>query len=105
MSQATPELVALALFAEAIGDPMTRRGNAADPIALMKQRLSDHRHNFDDLDQDVQDAFMELFGDLSYEELRMLGRLQAKMVELDPDQTRGLTEQVEVGSHATVGKL
>jgi hypothetical protein len=105
VSRTPPELVALALFAEAIGDPMTRRDNAADPLALMKQRLSDHGHDFADLDQDIQHAFNDLFGDLTHEELRMLGRLQAKMVELDPDQTRGLTELVEVGSHATVGKL
>jgi hypothetical protein len=100
-----PEQVALALFAEAIADPMRRRASASDPIELMKSALADHGHDFDALPQDVQDAFIELFGDLSYEELRMLGKLQAKMVQLDPDQTRGLTELVEVGSHATLGKL
>jgi hypothetical protein len=100
-----PEQVALALFAEAIADPMRRRASASDPIELMKSALEDHGHDFDALPQDVQDAFIELFGDLSYEELRMLGKLQAKMVQLDPDQTRGLTELVEVGSHATLGKL
>ena len=105
MSRNPPEQVALALFAEAIADPVTRRDNQGDPLSLMKQRLIDHGHDFDDLDSDVQAAFMDLFGDLTYEELRMLGRLQAKMVELDPDQTRGLTELVEVGSHATLGKL
>jgi hypothetical protein len=105
MGRNTPEQVALALFAEAIADPARRRANVEDPLQLMKQSLSDHGHDFDALDDDVKEAFMDLFGDLSYEELRMLGRLQAKMVELDPDQTRGLTELVEVGSHATLGKL
>jgi hypothetical protein len=105
MGRNTPELVALALFAEAIGDPMTRRDRAGDPIDLMKQRLTEHGHDFADLDVAVKAAFIDLFGDLTYEELRILGRLQAKMVELDPDQTRGLTERVEVGSHATLTKL
>jgi hypothetical protein len=105
MGRNTPEQVALALFAEAIADPVTRRANVADPLQLMKQSLADHGHDFDALDADVREAFMDLFGDLSYEELRMLGRLQSKMVELDPDQTRGLTEEVEVGSRATLAKL
>ena len=104
-SQNPPAQVALALFAEAIADPMKRRASSNDPLALMKDALADHGHDFDALDADVQEAFIELFGDLSYEELRLLGHLQAKLVALDPDQTRGLTELVEVGSHATLAKL
>jgi hypothetical protein len=105
VSRNPPAQVALALFAEAIADPVRRRGSAADPLDLMKSALAAHGHDFDSLDADVQDAFTELFGDLSYEELRLLGRLQAKFVALDPDQTHGLTELVEVGSHATLAKL
>ena len=100
-----PALVALALFAEAIADPMKRRGSANDPLDLMKSALAEHGHDFDALDDDVKAAFVELFGDLTYEEMRMLGRMQSRMVELDPDQARGLTERVEVGSFATVTKL
>jgi hypothetical protein len=100
-----PAQVALALFAEAIADPVRRRGSSDDPLALMKSALAEHGHDFDDLDPEVQVAFTEMFGDLSYEELRLLGHLQAKLVELDPDQSRGLTELVEVGSHATLAKL
>ena len=105
MSQNPPEQVALALFAEAAADPMRRRASAADPLDLMKSALAEHGHNFDDLPPEVQQAFIELFGDLSYEELRMLGNLQARLVALDPDGQRGLTEQVEVGSFATLAKL
>ena len=104
-SQNPPAQIALALFAEAVADPLKRRGSANEPLDLMKSALADHGHDFDALDADVQEAFIELFGDLSYEELRLLGHLQAKLVALDPDQTRGLTELVEVGSHATLAKL
>jgi hypothetical protein len=105
VSRNPPAQVALALFAEAIADPVRRRGSAADPLDLMKSALSSHGHDFDNLDGEVQAAFTELFGDLSYEELRLLGNLQAKLVALDPDQSLGLTEQVEVGSFATLAKL
>jgi hypothetical protein len=103
--QTPPAQIALALFAEAVADPMRRRGSANEPLDLMKSALAEHGHDFDTLDPDVQEAFTELFGDLSYEELRLLGHLQAKLVALDPDQSRGLTERVEVGSHATLAKL
>jgi len=105
VSQDPPAQVALALFAEAIADPVRRRGSAHEPLELMKSALAAHGHDFDSLEPDVQEAFTELFGDLSYEELRMLGKLQARLVALDPDQRLGLTEQVEVGSHATLAKL
>jgi hypothetical protein len=105
VSRNPPAQVALALFAEAIADPMKRRASSNDPLALMKDALAEHDHDFDELDDDVKDAFIELFGDLSYEELRLFAKLQSRMVELDPDQSRGLTEVVEVGSHATLGKL
>jgi hypothetical protein len=105
VSQNPPAQVALALFAEAIADPVKRRGSANDPLDLMKEALKDHGHDFEALDADVKSAFDDLFGDLSYEELRMLGRMQAKLVELDPDGTLGLTESVEVGSFATLAKL
>ena len=105
MSANPPEQVALALFAEAIADPVRRRGSSNEPLDLMKSALAEHGHDFDDLDPEVQEAFTELFGDLSYEEMRLLGQLQAKLVALDPDQTKGLTELVEVGSHATLAKL
>jgi hypothetical protein len=105
VSQNPPEQVALALFAEAVADPVRRRGSANEPLDLMKSALADHGHEFEELDADVQEAFTDLFGDLSYEEMRLLGKLQGKLVALDPDGTRGLTEQVEVGSHATLAKL
>jgi hypothetical protein len=105
VSRNPPAQVALALFAEAIADPVRRRGSAADPLDLMKSALASHGHDFDSLDGEVRAAFTELFGDLSYEELRLLGNLQAKLVALDPDQSLGLTEQVEVGSFATLAKL
>ena len=105
MSQNPPAQVALALFAEAIADPVKRRGSANEPLDLMKEALKDHGHDFEALDADVQAAFIDLFGDMSYEELRMLGRMQAKLVELDPDGSHGLTESVEVGSFATLAKL
>jgi hypothetical protein len=105
VSRNPPAQVALALFAEAIADPVRRRGSAADPLDLMKSALASHGHDFDNLDGEVRAAFTELFGDLSYEELRLLGNLQAKLVALDPDQSLGLTEQVEVGSFATLAKL
>lgn len=103
MPQNPPAQVALALFAEAVADPIRRRGSANEPLDLMKSALAEHGHNFDDLDAEVQEAFTELFGDLSYEELRLLGHLQAKMAALDP--SHGLSEQVEVGSVATLAKL
>jgi hypothetical protein len=105
VSENPPAQVALALFAEAIADPVKRRGSANEPLDLMKEALKAHGHDFGTLDADVQSAFVDLFGDLSYEELRMLGRLQAKLVELDPDGSHGLTEAVEVGSVATLAKL
>jgi hypothetical protein len=97
--------VALALFAEAVADPAKRRKAAHDPLELMKEALIAHGHDFDQLEPDVQHAFISLFSDLSYGELRILGRLQAKLVEADPDHKLGLTELVEVGSHATLAKL
>jgi hypothetical protein len=100
----SPEHLALALFAEAIGDRDTRRANAKDPLQLLKELLTENGNAFENLPEDVQAAFTELFGDLSFEELRVLGRLQAKMVELDPEGDRGLTEVV-IGSQHTVGKL
>jgi hypothetical protein len=98
-----PAQVALALFAEAIADPVRRRAAANDPLALMKSALDERGHDFDDLDPAVQAAFTDLFGDLSYEELRLLARLQTTMTGLSPDH--GLSEQVEVGSFATLAKL
>jgi hypothetical protein len=74
-------------------------------MELMKSSLSLRGHNFDELPPEVQEAFTDLFGDLSYEELRLLARLQTKLVELDPEGRHGLTEQVEVGSFATLAKL
>jgi hypothetical protein len=105
VSMNPPAQVALALFAEAIANPVKRRASSNDPLALMKEALAEHDHDFDELDDDVKAAFIELFGDLSYEELRLFAKLQLKMIELDPDQSRGLTEVVEVGSTATLGKL
>jgi hypothetical protein len=93
------EHLALALFAEAIGDRGTRRQNADNPLELMKQRLLDKDVDFDALPDDAKQAFDDLFGDLSFEELRILGRLQEKMAALDPDGTRGLTEVVIGSSH------
>jgi hypothetical protein len=98
-------LRALALFAEAIADPVRRRNAGDDPLVLMKEALAEKGTSFDELDQDVQEAFLDLFGDLTFEELRMLARLQKKLVALDPDGTLGLTEEVEVGSFATLAKL
>jgi hypothetical protein len=97
--------VALALFAEAVADPAKRREAARDPLKLMKDALREHGRNFDELEPDVQDAFISLFSDLSYGELRVLGRLQSKLVAVDPEHTLGLTEIVEVGSVATLAKL
>jgi hypothetical protein len=101
----SPALVALALFAEAVADRDRRRSFANDTLGLLEAALADKNRTLTDLDPDVRQAYVDLFGDLSFEELRLLARLQAKMVELDPDQVLGLTEKVEVGSHATLAKL
>jgi hypothetical protein len=103
VSENTPAQVALALFAEALADPVKRRGATDDPLSLMKSELAARGHEWETLSTDVQEAFTDLFGDLSYEELRLLGRLQATMAAVDP--RHGLSEQVEVGSFATLAKL
>jgi hypothetical protein len=103
VSQNPPAQVALALFAEALADPVRRRSATNDPLDLMKSSLSLRGHDFDALEPEVQEAFVDLFGDLSYEELRLLARLQTKLASVDPKH--GLSEQVEVGSFATLAKL
>lgn len=100
------ELRALALFAEALADPVQRREFANDPLGLMKSAMGRANLDFEqDLGAAAQRGFTELFEDLSYEELRMLARLQATMVALDPEQVLGLTDRVQTASHSTVAKL
>jgi replication initiation and membrane attachment protein DnaB len=95
--------VALALFADAITDTSRRRRAAEDPLELFKQLLSERGTSFEDLDPEVQQAISDLFGDLSYEELRLLARLQRTLGGLNPEH--GLSENVEVNSFVTLAKL
>jgi hypothetical protein len=102
----SPELRALALFAEALADPAQRREFANEPLGLMRSAMGRAKLDFDqDLSAEARQAFTELFGDMSYEELRLLSRLQQTMVGLDPEQALGLTDRVQTASHATVAKL
>jgi hypothetical protein len=95
--------VALALFADAITDAPSRRRFANDPLELFKELLSQRGSSFEELDAEVQQAFTDLFGDLSYEELRLLARLQSTLGGVNPEH--GLNERVEVGSFVTLAKL
>ncbi|MGZ4181867.1 MAG: hypothetical protein ACXVUL_14430 [Solirubrobacteraceae bacterium] len=76
------ELRALALFAEAIANPATRRDFAGRSGELLDSVLGD------DVGEDAKEAFRALFGDLTDEEVRLLARLQHTMVglsEVHPD--------------------
>jgi hypothetical protein len=99
----SPELVALAKFAEALADPVRRR-ETPDTLDLFKDAAGGEEA-FNDLAPTVRDGIVDLLDGLTPEEVRVLARLQRRMVELDPDGALGLTEQVPIGSHATVGKL
>lgn len=89
---AAPELLALAHFAAAVGDPdpARRRALAADPLGELDNVLRPHGLSRDDLPQEVR----ELIDSLSYEELRLLARLQTTMVGLRAQGIESLSEQV-----------
>jgi hypothetical protein len=99
----SPELVALAKFAEALADPIRRR-ETPDTLDLFKEAAGGE-DAFNDLEPNVRNGIVDLLDGLTQEEVRVLVRLQRRMVELDPDGTLGLTEQVEIGSFATLAKL
>jgi hypothetical protein len=90
---ASPELMALAHFAEAIADPdpARRRAFANDPLGELDNALAPHGLSRSDLPDEVQD----FINSLSYEELRLLGRLQNTMVDLrNQGRNLDLSEQV-----------
>jgi hypothetical protein len=101
--QPTPELKALALFAEAIAHP-DNRGKFSDPVSVLETALANNG-GLEGLEPAVQAGLVDLLDGLSEEEVRMLARLQRRMVSLDPDGRLGLTEKVETNSHVTIGKL
>jgi hypothetical protein len=94
-TQPSKELQALALFAEALADP-TRRREVTNVLDLLETS---------GLRDEVSQGFIDLFDGLTPEEVRMLARLQRRMVALDPDGALGLTQQVPTNSHATIAKL
>jgi uncharacterized protein YutD len=85
--------VALAVFAEAIEDPSNRKSFQNDSLQFFRDQLTSNNKDFDRLHPDVQEAFAELFGDLSYEELRLFARFQATMRDLA--ENKGFTSLVE----------
>lgn len=97
---ASPELIALAHFAEAIADPdpARRRAFADDPLGELDRALAPHNLSRGDLPSEVQD----FIDSLSYEELRLLGRLQTTMVDLRA-QGRHLDLSQEI--NPTIAKL
>jgi hypothetical protein len=99
------ELVALALFADAIADPVARRAFANDSLGFLQGALQDKGKDFEALDPAVQAAFVEFFADLSYEELRLLARLQTTMVGLKNEGFTSLAEDVTVNSFVSLAKL
>jgi hypothetical protein len=88
---------ALAIVAEVISDPDKRRAVAERPEETLSHELRQQGASFDDLPEPVQ----QFFADLTYEELRVLARLQATMADLPDDF--GLTEHLRHG--ATLAKL
>jgi hypothetical protein len=101
----SPELRALALFADALANRERRRAFNGDTLGLLEDALSTKGLTLDSLDNQVREAYIDLFADMTFQEVRILARMQAKLVALDPDGALGLTEQVEVGSHVTIGKF
>jgi hypothetical protein len=86
---APPELLALAHFAVSIADPAKRRAFATDPLGELDNALQPHGLSRANLPQEVQD----FIDSLSYEELRLLARLQTTMVDL---RDRGIDSLSEV---------
>lgn len=88
---------ALAIVAEVLRDPDKRRDLADRPEETLAHELQQQGSSLDDLPQPVQ----RFIADLTYEELRVLARLQETMADLPEDY--GLTEHVQHG--ATLAKL
>jgi hypothetical protein len=97
----TPELRALALFADALADPALRNASS-DPLDLLRSVAGER---LESLEPAVRRGFIDLLDGMTPEEVLVLARLQRHMVLLDPDGRLGLTEQVRTGSHTTLGKL
>ena len=91
-------LLALARLAETIGDPQTRRRFASNNSADF---LDEAMAEVNDLTDEVKDEFRRLFGDLTFEELRLLARLQETMLRLRDKGYDNLSEEV----NPTVGKF
>jgi hypothetical protein len=94
-------LEALAIWAEAITDPATRRRFERNPEETIDAALQERGHSIADL----PDAVVEFFLELSVAELKTLATLQTTMVAVRDQGFTSLAEDVEVFSAATVSKL
>ena len=88
---------ALAVVAEVVSNADKRRDLAERPEETLAHELQQQGASLDDLPEPVQ----KFFADLTYEELRVLARLQETMADLPEDY--GLTEHVKHG--ATLAKF
>jgi hypothetical protein len=101
LPEPSPELRALALFADAIADPALR-DQTANPLELLRSIAGEE---WDRFQPDVRRGLIDLLDGMTREEVQVLARLQRHMVLIDPEGTLGLTEKVKTGSHKTLGKL
>jgi hypothetical protein len=75
-------LVALAKLAEKVADKGARRRLSNDSNAMLDEAIAEAGL---DPDSNAARTFRDLFGDLTFEELRLLARMQTKIVELSEE--------------------
>ena len=101
LEEPSPELRALALFADAIADPRLR-SQQGDPLELLRSIAG---AELESLQPAVRRGLIDLLDGMTPEEVQVLARLQRHMLLIDPDGSLGLTEKVKTGSHKTLAKL